>query len=89
LTRTDSATTTRRPARTQESGKINDDMDEKDDEIAHLLIVTKPGIACGCATNQQFARNTLKKRIILHGVGGSCAAAKPDSSHADAIFSVT
>jgi hypothetical protein len=32
-------------ARTQESGKSSDDMDEKDDEIAHLLIVTNPGIA--------------------------------------------
>jgi len=38
-------------ARTQESGKSSDDMDEKDGEIAHLLIVTKPGIAWGCATN--------------------------------------
>ena len=34
-------------ARIQESGKSisSDDMDEKDDEIAHLLIITKPGIA--------------------------------------------
>jgi hypothetical protein len=30
---------------TQEPGKGNDDMDEKDDKIAHLLIITKPGIA--------------------------------------------
>jgi hypothetical protein len=29
-------------ARTQESGKRSDDMDEKDDEIAHLLVVTNP-----------------------------------------------
>jgi hypothetical protein len=34
-------------ARTQEPGKGNDDMDEKDSEIAHLLIITKPGIARG------------------------------------------
>ena len=34
-------------ARTQESGKSSDDMDEKDDEITHLLIITKPGIAWG------------------------------------------
>jgi hypothetical protein len=26
-------------------GKRGDDMDEKDDKIAHLLIITKPGIA--------------------------------------------
>jgi len=32
-------------ARTQESGKSSDDMDEKDDEIGHILIITKPGIA--------------------------------------------
>jgi hypothetical protein len=32
-------------ARTQESDKISDDVDEKDDEIAHLLIITKHGIA--------------------------------------------
>ena len=38
-------------ARTQESDKSSDDMDEEDDEIAHLLIVTKPGIAWGCASN--------------------------------------
>ena len=31
-------------ARIQESGKSSDYMDEKDDEIAHLLIITKPGI---------------------------------------------
>jgi hypothetical protein len=34
-------------ARTQESGEGSDEMDEKDDEIAHLLIITKPGIAGG------------------------------------------
>jgi hypothetical protein len=34
-------------ARTQEPGKRGDDMDEKDDEIAHFIIITKPGIACG------------------------------------------
>jgi hypothetical protein len=38
-------------ARTQEPGKSSDDMDEKDDEIAHLLILTNPGIAWDCATN--------------------------------------
>ena len=36
---------TRRPqtdtARTQESGKSSDDMDEKDDEIAHLSILAR------------------------------------------------
>ena len=38
-------------ARTQESGKSSHDMDEKDDEIAHLSIVSKPGIAWGCVRN--------------------------------------
>ena len=38
-------------ARTQEAGKSCDDMDEKDDEIAHLLILTKPGFTWGCASN--------------------------------------
>ena len=38
-------------ARTRESGKSSDDMDEKDDEIAHLLIVINPGIAWACTTN--------------------------------------
>jgi len=32
-------------ARIQESGKSSDDTDEKGDEIAHLLIITKHGIA--------------------------------------------
>ena len=36
-------------ARTQESDKSSDDTDEEDDEIAHLPIVTKPGIAWDCA----------------------------------------
>jgi hypothetical protein len=26
-------------------------MNEKDNQIAHLLILTKPGIAWGCVTN--------------------------------------
>ena len=34
-------------ARTQESGKSSDGMDEEDDEIAHFLIITKPAIARG------------------------------------------
>ncbi len=36
-------------------------MNEKDDEIAHFLIVRNPDIAWGCAAKQQFARN--KSRI--------------------------
>jgi hypothetical protein len=32
-------------ARAQESGTSSDDMDEKDDKIAHLFIITKPRIA--------------------------------------------
>jgi hypothetical protein len=38
-------------AGTKEPGNSSDDMDEKDNEIAHLLIVTKPGITLGCARN--------------------------------------
>jgi len=30
-------------ARTQKPGKSSDDVDEKDDEIAHLSILTNPG----------------------------------------------
>ena len=44
-------------ARTLESDKSSDDMNEEGDEIAHLLIAAKPGIAWGCASNQQFARD--------------------------------
>ena len=32
-------------ARARESGTSNDDMDEKDDKIAHLLMIAKPGMA--------------------------------------------
>jgi hypothetical protein len=32
-------------ARTQKPGKSSDDVDEKDDEIAHLSILTNPGNA--------------------------------------------
>ena len=53
-------------SRTQESDKSSDDMDEKDDEIAHLLIVTKPGIAWGCASNYQFARDTCANCIFCN-----------------------
>ena len=33
--------------RQQLPSKRDDDMDEEDDEIAHFLIITKPGIARG------------------------------------------
>ena len=38
-------------ARTQESGKSSDCMDEEDDQIAHFLIIPKPGIARGWTPN--------------------------------------
>jgi hypothetical protein len=38
---------THKAAQTQESGKSSDDMDENDDEIAHLRIIAKHGIAWG------------------------------------------
>ena len=34
-------------ARTHEPNKRDDNMDEENDEIAHFLIITKPGIARG------------------------------------------
>src|SRR5205807_824920 len=41
LTRTDSATTERDAARTQESDESSDGMNEKDDELAHLSILAR------------------------------------------------
>jgi hypothetical protein len=38
-------------ARPRESSESNDEMNEKDDKITHLLILTKPGIGWGCVTN--------------------------------------
>ena len=38
-------------ARTKEAGERHDEMNEKDNQIAHLLILTKPGITWGCVTN--------------------------------------
>jgi hypothetical protein len=34
-------------ARTKEAGERRNDMNEKDNQIAHLLILTKPGITWG------------------------------------------
>jgi hypothetical protein len=42
-------------ARTQESGKSSDDMDEKDDEVAHVNILAETAYLRNCAANQQFA----------------------------------
>jgi hypothetical protein len=42
-------------ARTQESGERSDDMDEKDDEIAHLSILARTAIPQELWVNQQFA----------------------------------
>ena len=39
------------PARTQESRKRNDNMDEKDDQIAHLSIVARTGNAVDWSKN--------------------------------------
>ena len=38
-------------ARTPESGKSSDDMDEKDDEIAHLSIIARTANLRNCAVN--------------------------------------
>ena len=49
LMRTDSATTKRMPPGPRSRASVV--MNEKDDQIAHLLTLTKPGIAWGCVTN--------------------------------------
>jgi hypothetical protein len=36
---------------TQQASERHDEMNKEDNQIAHLLILTKPGIAWGCATN--------------------------------------
>jgi len=43
---------------TQESGERSDDMDEKDDEIAHRSILARNGSAPGMPLNHQFATDT-------------------------------
>ena len=50
-------------ARTQESGKSSHDMDEKDDELAHLSILARTANPRNCAANQQFARDRLSSLI--------------------------
>ena len=49
-------------ARTQESGKSSHDMDEKDDELAHLSILARTANPRNCAANQQFARDSTPLR---------------------------
>jgi hypothetical protein len=49
------------PAGTQEPGDRYDVMNKKNDPIAQFFIVAKPGIAWGCVTNQQFARDRSKQ----------------------------
>jgi hypothetical protein len=36
---------------TKQASERHDEMNEKDNQIAHLLILTKPGIAWGYVTN--------------------------------------
>ena len=38
-------------AGTQEPSERHDEMNEKDNQIAHLLILRKPGITWGCVTS--------------------------------------
>jgi len=47
----------RHAAGTQERSKSSHDMDEKDDEIAHLSILARTANPWNCALNQQFARD--------------------------------
>ena len=37
-------------AGTKEASERHDEMNENDNQIAHLLILTKPGITWGCVT---------------------------------------
>jgi hypothetical protein len=46
-------------ARTPESGKSSEGMNEKDDELAHLSILARTANPRNCAANQQFARDRL------------------------------
>ena len=54
------------PSRAQESRKRNDDVDEKDDQIAHLCIVARTGNAGDWSENWQFAMDTLN--LLYHRV---------------------
>ena len=47
---------------TQESGERSDDMDEKDDEIAHLSILARTAIPQELWVNQQFAIDRSEHR---------------------------
>jgi hypothetical protein len=49
--RTDSATTERTPPGPKSRGKSSDDMDKKDDEIAHLSILARTANPRNCAVN--------------------------------------
>lgn len=51
-------------SRTQESNKSSDEMDKKDDEIAHLRLLTKPD-AWGLDSNLQFASDTIRSGIFV------------------------
>jgi hypothetical protein len=55
--------------RTQESGKRNDDVDEKDDQIAHLSIAARTANAGNWSENQQFARGKIGVRGPADRVG--------------------
>jgi photosystem II stability/assembly factor-like uncharacterized protein len=45
-------------ARTPESGKSSEGMNEKDDELAHPSILARTANPRNCAANQQFASDT-------------------------------
>ena len=52
-------------ARTRQQGKRSDDMDEKDDEIAHLSMVTRTANTRLSGTNWQFAIDTSQMMKLL------------------------
>ena len=58
--RTDSATTERMSPGPKKSGERSDDMEEKDDEIAHRSILARNGSAPGMPLNHQFAMDTCR-----------------------------
>jgi hypothetical protein len=66
-------------ARSQESDKSSDAMDEKDDENAHLFILTNPGIVWGCATNQQFATGRRTSFALRQTWSGARYEATPSA----------
>ena len=67
------------PSRAQESRKQNDDVDENDDQIAHLSIVARTGNARDWSENWQFAmdRSVLESSSFPSACSGDIQATVP------------